>query len=322
MFLKIFNQKSQFLQWIVIPLLLVAATLKSFFEITPISGLEWMPLLSFMHSAMPYEIMLDFMNVFSVLILYFLLNYLAEEHELFPDRNALSKFIFTLVFCSLVNLKSFGNIDIVYIAFFILLSRLFKPGKGEFEPFLILDIGLMFGIVLLLKAEIIFYLPFVLITILLLKPFNSKEPIIFLLGASTTLILFFGFDFLFNSSYYWSTLYKTIPQFTFNSIQPKEDFHLLIWIGFALLGIPSYVAFLNLSVVKLRNIYLSILVLAINTFAIVLFVKNAKSDFLFFLVLPITLLVLHYLKSIQKNWIVETILTIFIGLTLIQLIYF
>jgi hypothetical protein len=147
--------------------------------------------------------------------------------------------IFFVMFSGIwINSQKFIPEILAVIFLYFSVFKIFSSFKKENCPHLLFDIGFLYGISLIINLQFIYFLPFLIISIFIIKKTIIKEIIALIIGILTPILLYFSIIFLFfNYSEILSELVKSISNIfvNINFVNKFQTKYLLLFCPFFLL---------------------------------------------------------------------------------------
>jgi hypothetical protein len=207
-------------------------------------------------------------------------------------------------------------------SFFLLLAidRVFSSFDKPAPSLRYLDAGILIAIGSLFYSNLIFFLPFFMISQFTLKQFNWKEFLYPLVGGVVPFIYIFSGYFLFNRPII-RDLNTTFHEMFFDKVKIGYSVPFLIGVGIyiVLMFIANYIAIRKYFTTKIqtRKLYQLIFYLFLNTVAIYIFIPSAGKELFYFISIPSSVLLSIYFSECRNNFINQVF---FILLLLVPLI--
>lgn len=308
-FFKIFNNNNPVV-FFLMPLLLVLIWIKSFINgiQLPVDSSIQMPLFAIFSE-------LTFQKTFLTLLLalgliigqIILLIRLNVKYIFIENRSFLPAFLFILISGSFLPLQQLypalcGNIFLLFA-----MNKLLSTYKQEKNFSKVFDISFLISIGSLFYFNLVYFLVFIWIAFLILKPFRLGEWLISVLGFVT--------PYFFMASYYYladkpdgfwglikSNFYYKATHFLWNYSYYIFIFFLMF---LALISTLYFLQGINVKKIMTRRYYTVLILLVIYSVLPFVFLKSASIELLIVISLPLSFLISYYLVTLRKKWIQE-----------------
>jgi hypothetical protein len=248
-----------------------------------------------------------------------LLNYIFIRHDILYKISYMPAFVYILS-SSLFPEQMQLSAQLLSNTFLLLmLLRLFYMYESDKPLFLVLDSGIYLGLAMLLYIDIVVFLPFIIISVVIFTSFNMRYIIVALLGIFIP-IYFIG------TYFYITNRLAMFLELTSNAIQGIEvsttltNYYQLI--PLSILVFASFMGYVGLqqnymqNKVKTRRILQSMMLLALFCLAIMLVEDQSYVYALFFINVPMSLAIGYYLISTKRLWFKEILAWILISCSL------
>jgi hypothetical protein len=248
-----------------------------------------------------------------------LLNYIFVRHDVLYKITYLPGFVY-VVLCSVFPQQMQLTPQLIANTFLLLmLLRIFYLYESINPLLLVLDAGVYIGVGFLFHYDIIFFMPFVLISVIIFTSFNIRYILVALLGILLPVY--------FISVYYYVTYqFKPMMQVIINRLTSIEivsrvnDYTQLIPVG--IVAITALFGYFGLqqnyfkNKVKTRRILQSFLLLS-GFGVLVIFIENEEFIYSSFHInIALSLPVGYYFISKKRYWLKEVILYLLIGFSI------
>lgn len=199
---QIFKQRSP-LTFVLLIILILVLNIKSFLiaSLPQTSSSTFVfnsivKLLSFLLSN--YSMLWVLLSALLLSIQAFWLNRVLIKHHLVENNEYFTTYSFIVLSSLLHSSSMFSSFLLTNFIVIYILDLLFTTRNQEQSHKQIYQIGISYSIALLLDFNIIIFLPFLIATILLLRPFKIKEWVILVLGLILPIYILFSFLFITN----------------------------------------------------------------------------------------------------------------------------
>lgn len=251
-----------------------------------------------------------------------ILNLITNHHNIFPKNSWLPALCYVLVFSLL---EDFMTLSVVLILnFFILyiLNKLLQLYKQTSAISSLFDIGFLIAISSLLYPFSIWFIFWVWLCLLILRPFYWREWVSILFGFINVYILLAAYYFYHNQL---SNFLSLLPQVLF--YKPILKFNPAFWV-FVPLCMTIF-----LGMVKLRSVLFQSFITVRKSFQIILFLFFTAITTFFmapvlhigqFLMLsiPLSVIMAVYFLQAQRKWIYESLFFIILAsIIYVQMMY-
>ncbi len=207
-----------------VPLVILAFWIRNIFHANPVTDNNSLPL---------WDVAASFFSVFPSAVNFLILsalisfqaiylNLMINRHEVIYKNTFLPSFMFAVLISSTPSFMQFHPVHLVNLLMLFILNRAFTLFKNDSPVSALFDCGFLSGIAALIYFPAVIILPFLLITLIILRPFKIKEWLITIIGI--ILPYFFLSVFLFwnhNIAGFWKLyigmFYDLSPHLT---IQP------------------------------------------------------------------------------------------------------
>jgi len=248
-----------------------------------------------------------------------LINYIFVRHDVLYKMTYLPGFVYVIL-CSIFPEQMQLTPQLIANTFLLLmLLRIFYLYESANPLLLVLDAGVYIGIGFLFHYDIIFFTPFVLISVIIFTSFNIRFIMVALLGILLPVY--------FVAIYYYVTYQlKPMAQIIINRLASIEivsrvnDYKQLIPVG--IVAIAALLGFLDLqqnyfkNKVKTRRILQSFLLLSGFGILVILLENEAFTYSSFYLNIALSLPIGYYFISKKRYWLKEAILYLLIAFSI------
>ncbi len=205
-----------------------------------------------------FPVLANILAVILIVLQAFILNNIIEKHQVLSEKTKIPALIYTLLICSCPPLLVLNPILFANLFLILLLDRLFLTYRSDRVLTNVYDAGLLIGIAAMFYLPSIMFLPFYLISLSILRPFNAKEWILSFIGFLTPMAFV-------AANFYWtgeladflgSLRISSLNVFTFESalVIPFLPLILMTFI-ISLIAAKSYIEEMNRRVVKVTKMY-------------------------------------------------------------------
>jgi len=247
--------------------------------------------------------------------------YLLIQHNIkygiVENKTYLPAIIFLLLSSSFIQLQRFHPIFIANIFLLGAMNLIFDSFKKEkcfgnfFNSALLLSMGSLFYV------NMIFYVVFVYIGLVILRPFNWREWVFALLGFLLPYVMVMAYNYYTDVPFldFWITVWLNLM---FDNFRHCYNISYYIFYGF-IFGLLVLSSYYMLMIYRYKNIsarnYLLVYVwLFLLTAVIFMLVRSASAELLVIGAVPISYILSNYLLCIKSRWWGEIIWTVLIVL--------
>jgi len=256
-----------------------------------------------------------------ILVLFqaFLLIQFNKKYILINYRTYLPAFFYILISGSFISLQRFNPVLIGTIFIFFSLDYIFSIYRVEYALNKLYLAGFFISIASLFWIPFSVFFVLIWISLSVLRPFIGREWLVSLLGFLTPYLFVFVFYFLSFDLSEMLILIENIKE-GFSFVKEFNNIHLAYYLFYGFLFFiivnASYVLIVNLQMKKIRtrkyfiiNWWLFILCLLLF-----FFLKNVSFEIIYLISIPISFLLTNYFYTIKRNWYLNSILILLIGL--------
>ena len=305
-----------------LPVIAIVLWISAFFEPPIITTNYSMPLFDFINK---YIGQISFLQTFVALVGTYLqgllLNRIVNRDQLLNQRSKLVALLFVVLMSCLQPLLSLH--PVLFVNLFLILA-LHRIGSMYLQQNIFsqaFDAGIFIGLASLFYLPSIIFFPFILTSILIIRPFNWREHLIALLGLCVPFAFIYTYFFYFDGlNYFWNEkILHPIHQQTqhisnFKSLDYFLVFSLLILLILSIMKIANT---LNNSIVKTQSLLLSLLSFFGFAVLTVVLVGTSSIYAYTFLAIPFSIFLANYFLTMKENWLAEIIF----GALLIFILY-
>lgn len=310
MFLNVVKGNSLYVL-ILIPLLGILLWLKTFLSL-PLEALPnesfQMPLYEYLHAVLR-RVNSPYLPTILGLILLVAQTYLLIQHNvkygIVENKSYLPAVIFLLLSSSFIHLQRFHPIFIANIFLLGAMNLIFDSFKKEkcfgnfFNAALLLSMGSLFYV------NMIFYVIFVYIGLIILRPFNWREWVFAFLGFLLPYGMMVAYNYYTNVVFidFWITLWLNLMFDNFRHFM-NISYYISYGFIFGLLVLSSYYMLMvyRYKNISARNYLLVYVWLFLLTVTIFMMVPSASAELLVIGAVPISYIVSNYLLCIKSRW--------------------
>jgi hypothetical protein len=224
----------------------------------------------------------------------------------FPDLQRLSPMIFSCFFLLLALEQLFESYRTSKVAYEFFLASFYLAVGALFYPFLL------------------FFMPLIWISLVVLKPFNWREWIFSILGFLAPLLITTGFYYLvYDKPWRLVDDYRAVLTYEYHI--PKYPVPVIVFICFIafLIIIASQFIIRNFSGKKIlsRKAFIIFMWLSLNILGVYLLATKASIELTFLMTIPVTYLLSHYFALMKSTfWGNLFLVFIFVMLLVIHLV--
>ncbi|MCU0441341.1 MAG: DUF6427 family protein [Bacteroidia bacterium] len=319
---NLFRQNTVFAAVLLVALLALLR-LPVLFNPQPYIFIQTAPLSNILFSwvkSLPDPIRLSYvMATVLVLMQALLVNYIVAKHGILYKDTFLPG-LFFVVLNSLYPQQTELTPQLVSNTFIILMfQRLCYLYESDRPLLIVIDAGMYLGFAWLFNYDVAIFLPYILISVVIFTSFNIRYLILTLIGIAIP--LYFAAAYFYLTNQFWSVAAFTVKSFE-RTLQVTQFGGLVSLIPLLLLVPILLIASFNLqanffrNVVKTRRILQSIaLLFFIGILGV--FIENTHYIYaLFYLSIPLSVVVAYYFISTKGLIIKEVLLLLFIGLSI------
>jgi hypothetical protein len=249
----------------------------------------------------------------------YLLIQLNTVHIFIPFRTQLPLFFYITLTISITQLHHLTPALIASTLMIFLFYRIFSTYRVDRISINFLDAGLLLATASLFYFPAIFFFPFLLAGMTLIRPFQWREWVFVIIGM--------GIPYAFVMSGYYlldiplSNLSDGISE-SFNRVPKNLSLNQIINWSYILLliAITSYYIATAIDSMKIhaRKFFLVFLVFFLVALLIFLIVGGAGTSVVYFAAIPLSYLFSHYFVKCRRNWINDLFFALFVLLWLWQ----
>ncbi|MBU8892230.1 MAG: hypothetical protein KOO66_05590 [Bacteroidales bacterium] len=279
-----------------------------------------MPLYSFLAVISPGDSLISvFIGFVLVLLQAFMLIQFNKKYILINYRTYLPAFFYILISGSFIPLQRLNPVLIGTIFIFISLDYIFSTYRIEYALNKLFLAGFFVSIASLFWAPFAIFISIIWISLSFLRPFIGRDWIVSILGFFTPYLFVFVLYFVFFDRIELVGLAESINA-GFGLIKEFSTLHLSYYLfyGFLLFIIinASYTIVVNYQKKKIKTrkyfgINWWIFVISLLLF---LFFKNVSYEIIYLFGIPVSFLLTDYFYTIKKDWYLNSIIVILIGL--------
>ncbi|PCH92973.1 MAG: hypothetical protein COB85_07630 [Bacteroidetes bacterium] len=258
-------------------------------------------------------------NIFAVVLVSvqaIVLNNILEKHQVLSEKTKIPALIYTLLICCCPPLLALHPMLFANFFLILLLDRIFLTYRQDEILTKVYDAGLLIGIATMFYLPAIVFLPFYLISISMLRPFNPREWILSCAGFLTPLAFVM-------TSFYWtgeltdffiSIQISSLSTFTFDFSLIFPYLPLLLVLGFlSLISIKRYIEEMNNRVVKVAKMYAVFTWFFIFAVLSILMAPSMSVVFVSGVIIALTVFLSNFFVTFQRKIFSEFILLLLIA---------
>jgi hypothetical protein len=291
-----------------------------------VTTMHEMPLYDLLLSILQMHPLLSKLLSFVIFIgVSFYLNHLNTKYIFIAERTYLPSIIYISIACILINIK--GLYPSLPAALFLLIAieRLLDTYKDERLSYNVFDSGLLVGIASLFYFNILFFIIFFWIALLIVRKFYWREWLYILMGAFLPYLLLFSFYYLTNRNF--ELIFQPVKDnfIIHNKIHLSriQDIAGIFIIVLILLASQYIMRIFSSKKILARKSYNLFLVAFLVSLAVYYCVPAASIDIIFIACIPVSFLVSHFfIRPRKSRWLEVIFDLLIIGLILTQLISF
>jgi hypothetical protein len=207
----------------------------------------------------------------------------------------------------------------IFEHFFLILfvTVLLDLNQNESAIDIIFKSGLLIGLLFCLSPNYLILFPFGFLALLIIKAFNLKEWLVYLLGLSIPLIWFYALQFLFDRNFEFA---HYIGRYTLNSQLQIIDYIQIV--GFLLIGIVNLLPLVsfyihNKIIVKKQLLLISLL----QFFSIIILIVSYNFFRMldYSIIIPLSILISINVNNMKSDAFVSFLLTILLIINIVSL---
>jgi len=232
-------------------------------------------------------------------------------------RTYLPAFFYILIASSFIPLQRFNPVLIGSFFIFVAVSFVYTTYRVDYALNNLYLAGFFIAIATLFYAPFAIFIVILWISLLILRPFIGREWVVGILGFLTPVLFVFTFYFVFKEK----MLFVYIDRFLQSFILIKQFYsiHLSYYLFFGLIALLILFASYNLIMdmqkkkIKIRKYFILNWWMFFLGVLLFIFFKNVSYEMIFLLAIPISFLFSDYIYSVRKNWVLNSILIIFLA---------
>lgn len=260
------------------------------------------------HASIPYLI------VCSVLILVgaFLLAVISINNELIAKGNLIPSLLYILFSFSAITHSQLQPILIANLFIMFSLQFLFSAYRNENSLLELFYAGFLIALGSCFYINYIFIFPIGIIALFILKSFNWREWIVFLIGVFTPFYFYAGIAYVSNKNY-WQSINLILSSASQFQKPIFSEFFLIFILSLVLLFTLSLFHYLNKGFgSKIKTQKAKYIIIWLSIFCgIISFINSSSSNmFLFPCAIPFSIIIGDYIEQLKKLKIANTLLTI------------
>ncbi|MBL7471766.1 DUF6427 family protein [Robertkochia sediminum] len=259
------------------------------------------------------------LNIFLVLFTMMLVEFINRKNDLTRDNTYLS-FLFLTFLCMFPRI--FADLNAVIAHIFILLAfrRVISIRSGQDVRLKIFDAALWVFVATLLYSWSVVFLLLVFAGIFLYGVNYYKNLLVPLVALVVVAILAITFNLWTGQGLQWATYFDLTPTFTldkYDSLRFLVPVILMACLG--IIGLTAYFVGVGRKSYKARIPGWLILFFFALAVLLVALVESANTSELIFVAFPLCVMIVNYLESLERKWIREVVLWLFLLLPLVAL---
>ncbi|HRW62875.1 MAG TPA: DUF6427 family protein [Bacteroidales bacterium] len=233
-------------------------------------------------------------------------------------RTYLPAFFYIIIASSFIPLQRFNPVLIGSFFIFIAISFVYTTYRVDYALNNLYLAGFFIAIATLFYAPFAIFIVILWISLLILRPFIGREWVVGILGFLTPVFFVFTFYFVFQEKMLLVYIDRFLQSFTF--IKQFYSIHLSYYLLFGFIALLILFASYNLIVdmqkkkIKIRKYFMLNWWIFFLGALLFILLKNVSYEIIFLLAIPISFLFSDYVYSVRKNWVLNSILTIFLAL--------
>ncbi len=241
------------------------------------------------------------------------INRINTKFFILESRSYLPSFIF-IFGCSLIPMQNLNSLLFANIFLLFAIESIFSTYRNDNAWLKYFDAGLLISISSLFYCKASYFIIFIWISLLILRPFRGKEWLVSILGFLLPYVLLSSYFYLFEDNFIYRTNLFFSQLFSVNYMGELSLLY-YIYLGFLaiLIIFSSYriIVHLQKRKVSVRKYYQLFFWLFLISFAI--FILNGLINVEIFLMIMISLsfLISNYILSLKSNFWTELILMFF-----------
>ena len=298
-----------------IPIIIIVFWARTIFHSNPVPDAGSLPLWGFINALLiAFPSWVNF--IFLIVIISgesIYMNLLMNRHEIQYKNSFLPAFVFALLISSFPGMMQFHPVHLINLLVLIILDRVFTLFKNDFPVSALFDCSFLTGIAALIYFPAVILIPFLLITLIVLRPFHFKEWLITMIGILLPYFFISVYEFWNHNIFQFWELYLDSFKFIRPSFIIEKNLNLILFASYIL-------SILLFSLIKLRMNYRKniirtrsnqqiFLILLLFGVAWLMLVEKIEIIHFAFLIIPLSVFCSYFFISAKKKlWIYESIL--------------
>lgn len=223
------------------------------------------------------------------------------------NRSFLPVVLFILISGCLTEFQKLYPALCANVFIILAIDKVFGSYKKEKSTSNVFDSSLLIGVASLFYFNAVYFLVFIWIAFLIIKPLRPGEWFISIIG--------FIAPYFFSASYFYLTdqlplFIETIEKCSINAapIINKNESHYAIFILLSVLSVASIFFFLqgiNVKKIAIRRYFAIFILIVVFCIAAVIAFKTISLEALIITTAPLSILISYYLINVKKKWIKE-----------------
>jgi len=245
-----------------------------------------------------------------------MLNNILEKHQVLSEKTKVPALIYTLLMCSCPPLLVLHPVLFANFFLILLLDRIFLTYRSDVVLTNVYDAGLLIGIATVFFLPSIMFLPFYIISLSILRPFNARECILSFIGFLTPM-LFVVVNFYWTGELadFWRSMrISSLDTFTFE-LDWMILFLPLLLITFiiSMIGARSYIEEMNSRVVKVTKMYLVFIWFFVFALLSLMMAPSLSAAYFSVVFIALAVYLANFFVSFRRKKLAEFILFLLIA---------
>jgi hypothetical protein len=250
------------------------------------------------------------------LVLFFLYNFIIAKNKLTKD-DSYAFLLFVLVLGANSSLFMGFRMLIVNILLLLFFRKIYslKAYKSVIEK--LFDAGFWLGICFLFEPfSIVFYLV-LLVAVSLFLEISIRTILIPILGFATPVFIYFTYYFLTDSVAVFEKLFEFSPTFKYQLYNTAPN-HLILGLLLVFVIVSILIKTGHIFAVsnKFKRSWSLLILHLLVSVVFVAFVKEKNGSELMIVFIPATIIIANWITSIEKKWLISTVLLLFFAASL------
>ncbi len=275
-----------------------------------------MPFYSFLETAFNLtDHGMRYLSLAILLLQSYFLFLLNGRFILIQERTFLPAFLYIAILSFYPPFQNFSESLIAAIFIIFVLALLFDSYSNEANSYRFFEAGLLLGIASLFYSKSIFFLPFIWISSMVLRPFYWREWVLPILGLVLPYLFIFGINFLLEKDPWMvlSVLFEGLNDIAI-PLLPSTSFYAILG-SLIILTIVASIYMLKVfqfRKVYIRNYFLTFFWLFIISLALFVFSGLKDTGVFYFIAIPISFILSNYFINSRNSKINHIIFSLFI----------